>query len=217
MSASAATTTGQPGGWQDTPLARIEVLALLQSLNADLLSHDSATLVLDRWCAGHAMAAPAVIFAERVHGEEVAPTAEQRALLGVGPDQPVRARHVRLMCGAHVLSEADNWYVPARLTAEMNQTLDTSDTAFGRVVGPLHFRRRTLSAELLWSPLPQGWESGVPLPPAPPGQALAIPAHVLRHTALLNLPDGTPFSLVVETYGGAVLDFPQPGLSGSAR
>jgi hypothetical protein len=39
---------------------------------AELLSHDSATLTLDRWCAAHRMASPARIVAERVHGAEQA-------------------------------------------------------------------------------------------------------------------------------------------------
>ena len=30
-----------------------EAIAVLQSLNAELLSHDSATLTLDRWCDAH--------------------------------------------------------------------------------------------------------------------------------------------------------------------
>jgi hypothetical protein len=29
--------------------------------------------------------------------------------LGVGTEEPVKYRHVRLRCGTHVLSEADNW------------------------------------------------------------------------------------------------------------
>ena len=45
--------------WSDTPLARTQALALLQTLNADLLSHDSATLTLERWCGAHRMASPA--------------------------------------------------------------------------------------------------------------------------------------------------------------
>jgi hypothetical protein len=103
-------------GWHDTPTARLEALALLQSLNADLLSHDSATLPLDRWCAAHHLADPATITAERVRDVEKPATAAQRDLLHVGPAEPLGYRRVRLHCGAHVLSEADNWYVPSRLT-----------------------------------------------------------------------------------------------------
>lgn len=195
--------------WRDTAATRLEALALLQTLNADLLSNDSATLTLDRWCEAHKMATPAKVVAERVHGDDKAPSEEARQLLGVGPDDPVRYRHVRLHCGDHVLSEADNWYVPARLTTEMNQALDTTDTAFGRAVQALHFHRRTLSARLLWEPLPTGWEMSGGLPKGPEGP-LPIPAQTIQHRAVLSLPDGTPISLVVETYTGEVLSFPQP-------
>jgi len=141
--------------WQDSFTARLEALALLQTLNAELLSHDSATLTLDRWCAAHQLARPARVVAERVDGAYRAPTGEQRQLLGVNATEPIRYRKVRLICGGRVLSEADNWFVPVRPTAEMNRVLDTTDTALGRAVQALNFRRWTLSAKLLWSPLPQ--------------------------------------------------------------
>ncbi len=197
--------------WPDSAVSRLAALALLESLDADLLSHDSATLTLERWCDAHRLAAPARIRAERVLGADKPPGEEQRRLLAVGASEPIRYRRVRLACGAHVLSEADNWYVPARLTPEMNQVLDTSDVAFGRAVQALAFQRRTLSAELLWHPLPEGWEMAGSLPPPGPA-ALAIPAEVLRHRAVLTLPDGTPFSEVIETYSGEVLAFPAPFL-----
>ena len=95
--------------WQESFAARLEALALLQTLNAELLSHDSATLTLDRWCAAHRLASPALIIAERVNGAYQAPTDEQRQLLGVNAMETIRYRRVRLICGGHVLSEADNW------------------------------------------------------------------------------------------------------------
>ena len=206
--AADAAGSGSPP-WQDRFTVRLEALALLQTLNADLLSHDSATLTLDRWCTAHRMASPARIVAERDHGAEQAPTVEQRQLLGVSTTEPVRFRRVRLSCGVHVLSEADNWYVPARLTPDMNRVLDTTGTAFGRAVQALNFRRRTLSAKLLWSPLPPDWDMGAPLPEAR-GATLTIPHEVLEHRAVLTLPDGSPFSQVVETYTSEVLAFPEP-------
>ena len=195
--------------WQESFTARLEALALLQTLNAELLSHDSATLTLDCWCAAHRLASPARIVADRAAGAEQAPTDEQRQLLGVSATEPVRYRRVRLICGDHVLSVADNWYVPARLTPEMNRLLDTTDIAFGRAVQALDFRRHTLSAKLLWPPLPQDWEMGAPLPERK-GATLTIPHAVLQHCAVLSLPDGTPFSEVVETYTREVLAFPEP-------
>lgn len=197
--------------WPDTAVTRLEALALLQSLNADLLSHDSATLTLDRWCDAHHLASPAKIVAERDRSIDKAASAEQRQLLQVGADEPIRYRRVRLTCGGHVLSEADNWYVPGRLKPEMNQQLETSDIAFGRAVQELHFSRHTLSAELLWQPLPAGWESGARLAASTKG-SLEIPHEILRHRAVLTLPDGTPFSNVVETYTSDILAFPAPAL-----
>jgi hypothetical protein len=35
-----------------------------------------------------------------------------------------------------------------------------------------------------------------------------LPDRLLEHRALLTLPDGTPFSEVVETYTGSVLSMP---------
>ncbi|MFO1074876.1 MAG: hypothetical protein U1E17_19720 [Geminicoccaceae bacterium] len=37
---------------------------------------------------------------------------------------------------------------------------------------------------------------------------MAIPDQVIEHQALLVRGDGDPFSYVIETYQGAVLDFP---------
>ena len=193
--------------WPDDFVARLEALALLQTLNADLLSHDSATATLERWCADHRLAEPPRIVAERAPDVEKPAPADVRPALDVEPGEALGYRRVRLKCGEHVLSEADNWYVPARLTPELNHTLETTDTPFGKAVASLQFRRHTLSADLLWSPLRKGWE----MEAAPPGAAtgpLRIPARVLEHRAVLSTPDGKPFSEVVETYTGEVLSFP---------
>src|SRR4029078_7282699 len=63
-------SAGNDGGtraaaWANDFTARVEALALLQTLNADLLSHDSATLTLDRWCDAHHLASPAKVVAVR--------------------------------------------------------------------------------------------------------------------------------------------------------
>jgi hypothetical protein len=206
---AAGALAAEPARWPASLVGRLEALALIESLDADLLSHDSATLTLERWCADHRLADPALIVAERVLGADKPATAEVRAALAVKPDEPLGYRRVRLKCGERVLSDADNWYVPARLTPEMNQVLETTDTPFGKAVAALHFRRHTLAADLLWRPLPQGWEMGATAAPDETG-ALAIPGHVLEHRAVLSTPDGEPFSEVVETYTGEILDFPPP-------
>jgi chorismate-pyruvate lyase len=188
----------------ENSIRRLEAALLLQTLNADLLSHDSATGTLERWCSVHQLATPARITAERVRDAGKSPTEDQRQRLRLAPTDEVRYRKVRLLCGTVVLSEADNWYVPARLTPEMNKLLDSTDTPFGRAVQPLHFQRHTISSELLWQLLPVGWEMK-PASESLDAHELCFPPQVLRHRALLTLPDGTPFSEVVETYTSNVL------------
>lgn len=197
--------------WPDTPLGRTQVLALIETLNADLLSHDSATLTLERWCAAHRMASPAKVTATRVRGVNKPLPEDLRRALGAAPDEPIAYRRVQLACGRHVLSEADNWYLPNRLTPAMNAALNGTNSPFGKVVQPLHFHRSTLTARLLWAPLPEGWEMS---PPAPARSGnLAIPHSLLQHQAVLTAADGQPFSVVVETYINEVLDWPRGALS----
>jgi chorismate-pyruvate lyase len=195
--------------WPDTFQSRIAALALLQTLNAELLSHDSATATLERWCEVHHLAEPPRVKADRLTDGSMTPSAAQLRLLDVKSIHEVSYRHVRLRCGDVVLSEADNWYVPARLTAQMNRTLAATDMPFGRAIESLHAQRHTISAQLLWSPLAMGWEMSA-APPDSPASELEVPAQVLQHRAVLSLPNGKPVSLVTETYSGHLLEFLPP-------
>jgi hypothetical protein len=173
------------------------VLALAQGVARDLADFEgrldkggSATEVLRGWCAERRLAYPPVIRAERDRSQDKPADGEVRALLGAEPGEPIRYRRVRLKCGARVLSEADNWYRPARLTAEMNRQLDETDTPFGAVVKPLSFHRRTLGVEHTFKPA-QG--------------AAALPHTLVRYRALLLDKSDAPFSLVVESYTDEIL------------
>lgn len=149
----------------------------LDRFEATLAAQDSATVALEQWCGAKVTAAPA-------GGPDLTATARDRALLEAPDSEPLRYRHVRLSCNGEVLSEAHNWYVPARLTDEMNRQLDTTDTPFGRVVAPLGFTRERIAGK--------GTE-GCPR------------NTVLRHKAVLRLPDRRPISLVIECYTPANL------------
>ncbi|MDI4666908.1 hypothetical protein K9U40_21665 [Xanthobacter autotrophicus] len=195
---SGAPSPAEP--WPDTAAMRRAAQDFIDELNRTLLAQPSATLTLERWCGARGIGDPALVRAERERaGEDPAPQ-EVRALLGADAQTPVRHRRVRLTCGAIVLSEADNYYRPDRLTDEMNAILDTTDTPFGKVVRPLDFRRRTLEARLLWRPAEEAPSSGT----------LEVPRFVLAHRAVLTLPDGTPFSALIERYTSGVLAFPAP-------
>ncbi len=204
LAAAAALVAGAFGGvWPDTHEARLEAWAQLQAFNAELLSHDSATQTLQHWCDTHGSAPGLKITARRISLDKPAGAAE-RADLGVGADEPLRYRRVELACGERVLSRADNWYRPSRLTPEMNRLLEATDTPFGVVVKALGYRRRTLSSEVLFRPLPADWDT-LSRPTETPGASFVIPPEILRHRAVLSTPDGQAFSLVQETYTDQVL------------
>ncbi|WP_375397175.1 hypothetical protein [uncultured Sphingomonas sp.] len=199
---AAVADPAEPSSWPDTPSARRAARDAIRSLELRLRAEPSATLVLETWCVLHGLApAGTHIVADRLTGFDKPATAEVRALLRVDRDAAVRYRRVRLRCGTLVLSQADNWYVPGRLTAAMNAVLDNTDTPFGRVVAPLRFGRRTIASLILWSPSLDAPARTTPL---------IIPAALLETRALLSMPDGTPISLVVETYSSDILAFPPP-------
>ncbi len=146
-----------------------------------LAAQDSATAALGEWCAARHLAEPARITASPVHDADAPPPADLGQLLGANPEAGIGYRHVRLSCGALVLSEAHNWYLPGRLTPAMNATLATSDIPFGKAVAALHFTRHPLDSR-------RGTAPGCPT------------QTILSHRALLRLPDGQPLALVVECY-----------------
>jgi len=198
--------------WPDALLTRTQALALVQGLNAEILASRSATATLERWCGEHHLARAPRVVAEVLAGEPRPPTAEQRRRLRADSGEVVRYRRVRLRCGGHVLSEAENWYLPGRLSPAMNHALETGDTPFGRVVAPLEPERRTFAARLLWSPLPDGWErSPRVVPPCLSAGPLAIPGALFEHRALLLDRDNRPIAEVHEVYQGELLAFPPPG------
>jgi len=213
---SAGGASAEPHVWPEGFLARVEMLALIQTLNASLLASRSATATLEKWCADHKMAAEPRVVAKRIAGVEKPPSDETRARLGLDPGEPMKYRRVQLACGGHILSEADNWYAPGRLTEEMNRTLESADIPFGKVVAPLHPFRRTIEMKMRWSPLPEGWElSAGGAPAGGSGAAIAVPREIFEHTAILYAEDRKPFSEVHETYTKETLDFePQGGEAG---
>jgi hypothetical protein len=206
---------GSAASWSDTALTRLEALALLETLNAELLSSASATLTLEQWCRDHALAEPAQILARRTDTTPEPPESTTRSVLQLTVNESVRYRRVELVCGEHVLSIAENWYVPARLTPAMNQQLETTQVPFGRVVQPLHPHRETILARLLWQPLPPDWFSGHLAADGPSSDPLEMPAGLIEHRAILYSADHRPIAEVHEIYQRDLLDFPEPGLSSS--
>ena len=207
LTAALPVKTDESVSWPDTFVARLEALALIQTLNADLLASRSATRSLEGWCRDHRLAAEPKIVARVMAGLDKAPTQEQRQRLEVTDQEPVKYRRVQLQCGTQVLSEAENWYVPGRLTPEMNRLLETTGIPFGMVVESLQPYRRTFAVKLLWTPLPVGWERDPGCQPLGTGGTLAIPDAIFEHRALLYTHEHQPFAEVVEVYQRQLLAF----------
>lgn len=150
----------------------------LKAFERTLAADPSATAALRTWCMTRQLSTPPAIRATPVKDGAQAPPAEATALLG---KVETGYRHVRLSCGDRVLSEAHNWYVPARLSPEMNAMLAKTDAPFGQVAAPLGFRRERLGSK-------RGAMPGCP------------PATILSHRALLRLRDGHPLAYVLECY-----------------
>lgn len=158
----------------------------LEEFEAVLARHDSATRALEEWCALRGMADPARITAQTLAARPDDLPGPVRSALQLGPGEAYALRNVRLSCGGTALSVAWNWYVPARLTPQMNETLQRTDTPFGKVVAPLGFRRRPLARVA-----------------GPDGEC---PADTIStHRAMLILPDGRPLAYLVECYTAANL------------
>jgi chorismate-pyruvate lyase len=214
ISTGAPCKDAAPPRWPDAFVSRVELLALIQTLSASLLASGSASLTLERWCGDHHMAAEPKLLARRLNHVEKPASEETRRRLGVGPAEPLGYRRVQLSCGGHVLSEADNWYVPGRLSAETNRLLETTETPFGKAIAGLRPFRRTIDMKIDWSPLPEGWELAPhQTPAASSGGALSIPHDLFEHRAVVYSSDQTPLSEVHETYTGELLDF-EPNAAG---
>lgn len=156
--------------------------ARLSAFEAKLEANPSATAVLQGWCDTHAPSGTRIV-ARQVQTAFAPPPADARRALALRPGEAVRYRRVQLMCGPHVLSNADNWYLPGKLTDAMNKMLDHTQTPFGTAVAMLHFSRHNLMTDYL----PAGGRD------------------VLRHSAMLATDRGEPFSFVVETYTREIL------------
>ena len=172
-----------------TNLVRHSLETEMLRLEVDLLSHDSATLVLEDWCRTHRISEPPSLLAEPLDEGLEPPPKEVMTWLEATPKTLIHHRRVGLRCGSSVLSIADNWYRPDALTPLMLNTLKTTRTPFGKVVKPLGFHRQLLHLKPLWI-----------LDQDPSSQKELPPDVLFEITAMLRNREGRPFSVVIERY-----------------
>ena len=84
----------------------------------------------------------------RVAGAAVAASRAQCAALGVADPRDIVHRRVVLMAAGRAVSDADLWYVPARLWPGMAAALLNSAVPFGTVVAPMQPGRETVAARI---------------------------------------------------------------------
>jgi chorismate-pyruvate lyase len=132
----------------------LRLYAVAQQARSTILASSSATSTLQAWCRDHRLAPDPKIVAQNDATANAPLTDAQRTDLQLAPTDQVRYRRVRLTCGDRLLSEAENWYVPDRLTPEMNDQLDRTTTPFGTVVQSLTPSRTTLRTTFDWQLLP---------------------------------------------------------------
>ncbi|HEY4252965.1 MAG TPA: hypothetical protein VGM87_17275 [Roseomonas sp.] len=161
--------------------------ASLDALSARLLAARSATRTLEAWCAEHRIGDGAVRARVAKMETPLPPDAETLALLRPEPGEALHHRRVVLARGAVALTEAENWYLPQRLTPAMRHALATTEIPFGVAVEALHPMRRTVH--------------------------VAREAGGLLHRALVLTGNGRPIAVVHERYLPALL----PGIASPAR
>jgi hypothetical protein len=200
------TPTGAvPAAVPDAFVERVEALALLQTLNADLLSHDSATQTLERWCGDHRLASPPRSSRSGCRASSRRPHPQQRAELQVGPTEQVRYRRVRLRCGALVLVGSRQLVCAVAIDGADERPAGVHQHAVWQSCAAAAFSAPHLVRYAAMAAAAQGWE----MQRAASGDAtpFQVPDKVLEHRAVLVSPDGMPISEVVETYTGNVLAF----------
>jgi hypothetical protein len=156
----------------------------LITLSAQVLSANSATRALEKWCQDRGIGTGTI--RALVNRSATPQSLDDDSLDALG-HPAVRSdivfREVRLVTGDVELITAFNWYLPGNLTPEMRTQLQTTDTPFGCVVAPLSPRRRTFC------------------------ERRQLPAHpfdfsqpAFEHHALVARSDGVPLAVVHEHF-----------------
>ncbi len=191
---------------------RSTTYALVRDLSTRLITGATATETLLAWCEEHGLSqGPITVECHQQHIPSAVPD-EVRAALDLTAGETVHYRQVRLMRGSLALATAENWFVPQRLTADMNEVLNQTEVPFGTVIAPLRPFRRTLAAHLQ----PLTTDPAEDLLRARGSAHQPRPEVILEHIAVILSGSGTALALVKEHYFSELVSFasapsPSPG------
>jgi len=161
----------------------------IRALNSKILSADSATCALRKWCDDHRIGGDGPILAKKQpHVDIVQPGDEFLSALLPAPGEVIQHRRVTLSRSGIALSDCDLWWMPSRLDESMTAELDSTDIPFGIVVAPLNPTRHTLYEAVL-----------------PTGHT-----HILEHRALVisGVSPQWPIAAVRELYRRELIERP---------
>ncbi|QRM32869.1 hypothetical protein [Microvirga sp. VF16] len=128
--------------------ARSDTDALIQELSTRLIAGATATETLLSWCDEHGLSQGPISIACRPRQVLAAVSEEVRVALAPAARETVHFRQVQLRRGPLPLAMAENWSVPRRLAAGMNDVLQATDVPFGTVVASFRPFRRALVAHV---------------------------------------------------------------------
>ncbi|MET0530138.1 MAG: hypothetical protein ABW003_17670 [Microvirga sp.] len=169
-----------------------DTAALVWALNTRLIAGATATEALLTWCEENDLSdGPITVEVRQKFSPAIVPD-DVLPALELNPGETINYRQVRLMRGTLPLTMAENWFVPQRLTAAMNEALNETETPFGTVIAPLRPVRRILAASIQ----PQ-------------------PGIILEHVALIRSGSGPALALLKEGYLPDLVSFasmPSPWL-----
>jgi chorismate-pyruvate lyase len=157
-----------------------------EALRTYILAADSVTLAMSDWCREHGIGRlPLRSVVHRRAGIRPLPADFP---IRIGHDEAVWFREITLMAGDVPLLDADNWFLPYRISPDAAATLLETDTPFGTALLP---GRQTRVSTAILVP-----EAAGALPPEgvrSPGVA------VLTLRGIVSL-DGQPVSYVEERF-----------------
>lgn len=168
-------------------------------LVAFIRAHATVTLALERWCDlaglgdGPITARPSGPSSVVTNLDlEIATALDLLPGRRTSRLETVIYRSVELRRGLLALVEADNWYVPERLPADINQALQTTNSPFGKLIAPVGASRSEVRS--------------IDQTVGRSGQAM--PRHLFAQSAVISISGGTRVAFVRERFLPALLGPP---------
>lgn len=166
-----------------------DVRERVKELSARLIEGSTATGTLHAWCEEHRLSQGPITVVRLHHAHAPEPPEDVLVKLETRPGETVWYRRVQLVRGSLVLSDAENWFIPQRLSPEAADILAATDIPFAVAIAPLKPFRCTLSVSF---PVPTQAD---------------FSKSVLEHEAVVLGEDGAPLAAAREKYRAELVSF----------